>query len=58
VQFCSSKGKYSTFIWQDDLKIAELSQVKLPLYFTITFVLRMAWLYWLSALEGKISSDY
>jgi hypothetical protein len=40
-QICSSKGKNSTSMAQEDLNIAELSQVTSPRDVTITFVLRI-----------------
>ena len=47
---CSSKGKNSTLIWHEDLKMALLSHATSPVNLTITFVLNTALLYWLSAL--------
>ena len=53
IHFCSSNGKNSTLIEQDDLNMAEDNQVTFPSDVTIMFVLSMAVLYWLSALENN-----
>jgi hypothetical protein len=53
IQICSSNGKNSTFIWQDDLKIALERNVTCPAFDTMTLVLSTALLYWLSALESE-----